>query len=96
MAKRHSKQDLIEAVAARTDSTKGKTEKIINATLAAIMDTLAGGDAIQLIGFGTFEVRTRSARKGKNPQTGEEIDIPEQTVPAFKPGTLFKKRVSKG
>lgn len=89
-----NKAELIEKVAAATDLTKK------DATLAAdtlcfssIQEALANGEKVQLIGFGNFEVRTRAERKGRNPQTGEEIKIPASKVPAFKPGKALKDAV---
>jgi DNA-binding protein HU-beta len=74
--------------------TKKDAEQVVNAFFAAIEDALKVGDKVQLIGFGTFEVRDRQARKGRNPQTGDEIDIPATRVPAFKAGKALKDSVS--
>lgn len=65
----------------------------MDAVFEAVMDSLKNGEKVQLIGFGNFEVRERSARKGRNPQTGEEIEIPASKVPAFKPGKALKDSV---
>jgi DNA-binding protein HU-beta len=85
-----NKTDLISEVAGTSGMTKKDAEKVINAFFATVEGALKFGDKIQLIGFGTFEVRERQARKGRNPQTGAEIDIPAAKVPAFKPGKAFK------
>ena len=88
-----NKTDLISEVAARTGMTKRDVEKVVNAFFSTIEGTLKSGDKVQLIGFGTFEVRDRQARKGRNPQTGEEISIPAARVPAFKAGKALKDAV---
>lgn len=85
-----NKTDLISEVAGKSGITKKDAEKVINAFFTTVEDGLKKGDKIQLIGFGTFEVRDRQARKGRNPQTGTEIDIPAARVPAFKPGKALK------
>ena len=88
------KQQLISNVASKAKLTKKDAEKAINAVFYSIEEALASGDKVQLIGFGTFETRKRDARKGRNPQTGEEIDIAATTVPAFKPGKTLKDLVN--
>jgi DNA-binding protein HU-beta len=88
-----NKTELIADIAARTGMTKKDAEKVTNAFLATIEQTLKAGDKVQLVGFGTFEVRNRQARKGRNPQTGVEIDIPASRVPAFKAGKALKDAV---
>ncbi|PYY28341.1 HU family DNA-binding protein [Paenibacillus illinoisensis] len=88
-----NKTDLIKVVVAATELPKKDVETVVNATLDAITDTLGNGDKVQLIGFGNFEVRDRAARKGRNPQTGEEMDIPASKVPAFKPAKNLKDTV---
>lgn len=85
-----NKTELISEVAGKAGITKKDAEKIINAFFTTVENGLKAGDKIQLIGFGTFEVRDRQARKGRNPQTGVEIDIPAARVPAFKPGKALK------
>lgn len=89
-----NKTDLINAVAAAAELSKKDSGKAVDAVFEAIQDTLAKGDKVQLIGFGNFEVRERAARKGRNPQTGEEIDIAASKVPAFKAGKSLKTAVS--
>jgi len=74
--------------------SKKDATKAVDSVFDTILDALKNGDKIQLIGFGNFEVRERSARKGRNPQTGEEIEIPASKVPAFKPGKALKDAVA--
>lgn len=88
-----NKSELVAAIVEKTGSTKKDAEAIMNATFEAISDALANGDKVSLIGFGNFEVRERAAREGKNPQTGEKIQIAACKVPAFKPGKALKDRV---
>ncbi|RPK31838.1 HU family DNA-binding protein [Paenibacillus xylanexedens] len=88
-----NKTDLVNAVVGKTGLAKKDTEQVINETLSVITDALAQGEKIQLFGFGNFEVRDRAARKGRNPQTGEELDIPASKAPAFKPATALKNAV---
>ena len=85
-----NKVQLIENVASKTGLTKKDATAAVDAVFGSIQDTLKQGDKVQLIGFGTFEVRERAARKGRNPQTGAEIKIPASKVPAFKPGKALK------
>ncbi len=89
-----TKKELIEAVVNETGIESNKVEKTINSLLDNIAKELGLGNRVQLIGFGTFETRKRKARKGKNPRTGEEIDIPEAITPAFKAGKALKERVN--
>lgn len=79
-----NKTELINAVAEASELSKKDATKAVDSVFDTILDALKNGDKIQLIGFGNFEVRERSARKGRNPQTGEEIEIPASKVPAFK------------
>ncbi|AIQ48183.1 DNA-binding protein [Paenibacillus sp. FSL R7-0273] len=85
-----NKSDLINVVTEATELPKKDATKAVDAVFEAITNALQSGDKVQLVGFGNFEVRERSARKGRNPQTGEEIDIPSSKVPAFKPGKALK------
>ncbi|USL45582.1 HU family DNA-binding protein [Priestia megaterium] len=85
------KAELIDAVATKSELTKQDSKKVVDALLETISNTLANEEKIQLIGFGTFEVRERVARTGRNPQTGEEMTIPASKVPAFKPGKELKE-----
>ncbi|MCF3941646.1 HU family DNA-binding protein [Oceanobacillus alkalisoli] len=88
-----NKTDLINAVAEQTELSKKDATKAVEAVFDTVMDSLKQGEKVQLIGFGNFEVRDRAARKGRNPQTGEEIEIPASKVPAFKPGKALKDAV---
>jgi DNA-binding protein HU-beta len=85
-----NKTDLVNKVAETTDLSKKDATKAVDAVFDAISEALQAGDKVQLVGFGNFEVRERSARKGRNPQTGEEIEIPASKVPAFKPGKQLR------
>ncbi|CAK8054011.1 HU family DNA-binding protein [Eupransor demetentiae] len=88
-----NKQELIDSVAMKTGLTKKDADKAVDAVLSSIKENLSKGEKVQLIGFGNFEVRERAARKGRNPQTKEEIQIPASKVPAFKPGKALKDAV---
>ncbi len=90
-----NKAELISAVAEKTGLSKKDSEKAINATFDAITVSLEAGDKVQLVGFGVFEVKERSARIGRNPKTKEEIQIPASRVPAFKAGKALKDSVGK-
>ncbi|MGQ5708769.1 HU family DNA-binding protein [Lactobacillus sp. PSON] len=88
-----NKAELTKQVATAADMKKTEADAAINAVFSAIEKALANGEKVQLIGFGSFEVRERAARKGRNPQTGAEITIPATKVPAFKPGKALKDAV---
>ncbi|MCA0970342.1 HU family DNA-binding protein [Halobacillus litoralis] len=88
-----NKTDLINAVSEKADLSKKDATTAVDSVFESIMDSLKDGDKVQLIGFGNFEVRERAARKGRNPQTGEEIEISASKVPAFKPGKALKDAV---
>ncbi|AND00367.1 HU family DNA-binding protein [Streptococcus suis] len=88
-----NKQDLIAKVAEATSLTKKDSVAAVDAVFGAVADYLAAGEKVQLIGFGNFEVRERSARTGRNPQTGAEIKIAASKVPAFKAGKALKDAV---
>lgn len=90
-----NKSELIAAVAGQTGLSKAATERVIQSFTSSIQDALTKGDDVSLIGFGTFTVRSRAARSGRNPQTGKEIKIAASKVPAFKPGKGLKDAVSK-
>lgn len=90
-----NKSELIAAIAAKTGSTKKEAEASLNAFVEAVEETLVKGGKVQLVGFGSFEVRKRAARKGRNPQTKEEIKIPASKAPVFKAGKALKDRVNK-
>jgi len=90
-----NKTELIAAVAENASLTKKDAEKAINAVVESVTKALKAGDKVQLVGFGTFEVRARGARTGKNPRTGEAIKIKASKVPAFKAGKALKDIVNK-
>ena len=90
-----NKGDLVNAIAAKTGATKKAAEESLNAMLDSIKDALVKGDKVQLVGFGSFETKTRAARKGKNPQTGAEMKIPACKAPSFKAGKALKDIVNK-
>lgn len=90
-----NKTELIAAVAEKAALSKKDAEKALNAVVDTVKAALADGDKVQLVGFGTFEVRKRSARTGKNPRTGAAIKIAASKVPAFKAGKALKDTVNK-
>ena len=90
-----NKSELVAAVAQSAEITKKDAEKAVAAVTDAITKALCDGEKVQLVGFGTFEVRERGARTGKNPRTGAMIKIPASKVPAFKAGKAFKEIVNK-
>lgn len=89
-----NKTELIAAVAEKTDLSKKDADAAVSAVLGAITDALKAGDKIQLVGFGTFEVRNRAAKQGRNPRTGETMIVPASKVPAFKAGKALKDAVA--
>ena len=89
-----NKSDLIAEIAAKTGSTKKDAEATLNAFVDVVTESLVKGDKVQLVGFGSFEVRKRAARKGINPQTKEEIKIPSSKAPVFKAGKALKDLVN--
>lgn len=90
-----NKTELIAAVAANTGLTKKDTEKVLNAAVEAITAAMVGGDKVNVSGFGIFETKQREARVGRNPQTGETMEIPAARVPAFKASKALKDSVAK-
>ena len=90
-----TKADLINVVAQKAEFTKKDSEVAVNAVLDAITEALASGDKVSLVGFGTFEVKERAERIGRNPQTKQEIIIPASKLPSFKAGKALKDAVSK-
>ncbi|NCB50820.1 MAG: HU family DNA-binding protein [Clostridia bacterium] len=90
-----NKAELIAAVADKAGFSKKDTEKVINATFAAITDELVAGEKVSLVGFGSFDVKSRGERIGRNPKTKEEIKIPASRVPQFKAGKALKEIVAK-
>lgn len=89
-----NKAELIEQVAEKTGKTKKEASRAVDSVFQTIAEALQEGEKVTLIGFGNFEVRERAARKGRNPQTGEEIQIEASKVPAFKPGKQLKDAVN--
>ena len=90
-----TKHELIETVAANAQITKKEADLVVNATLDAIISGLAAEDKVIIPGFGSFEVRNKTAREGRNPRTGETIKIAAKRTPAFKPGKAMKDAVEK-
>lgn len=90
-----NKTELIAAVAAKAELSKKDAEKALNATIDTITAALTAGDKVQLVGFGSFETKTREARTGRNPRTGENIEIAASRLPAFKAGKALKDKVAK-
>lgn len=88
-----NKADLVAMVAEKTDMSKKDSEKAVSAVFGAIEEALAKNDKVQLVGFGTFEVKNRAERTGRNPQTKESIIIPASKVPSFKAGKALKDAV---
>lgn len=88
-----NKTELISIVAEKTNLTRKVTEELVDTLFGTIEETLVTGEKVVLSGFGTFEVRTRVARTGRNPRSGEDISIPEQKTPAFKAGKVLKDAV---
>jgi DNA-binding protein HU-beta len=90
-----TKPELVEKIAKETKLTKKESEQALAAMIGAISSSLAKGNKVQLVGFGSFEIRKREARKGRNPQNGKEINIPARKVPVFKAGKALKDAVGK-
>ena len=90
-----NKAELIAEVAEKTGLSKKDSERAVNATFQTIESTIETGEKVQLVGFGVFDVKTREARKGRNPQTGKEITIPASKTPVFKAGKGLKDSVNK-
>jgi DNA-binding protein HU-beta len=88
-----NKAELVALVADKVDLTKKATEEVINILFDTISETLETGEKVVISGFGTFEIRTRVARVGRNPRTGADIDIPAQKTPAFRTGKVLKDMV---
>lgn len=88
-----NKSELISVVAEKAGLTKKDTEKVVNAVFDGISEALARGEKVQVIGFGTFDVRSRKAREGRNPATGASIQIPAVKVPVFKAGKALKDNI---
>ncbi|MBC7323944.1 MAG: HU family DNA-binding protein [Moorella sp. (in: Bacteria)] len=90
-----NKMDLVASVAEKTDLTKKEAEKVVSAVLASIEEALSQGEKVQLVGFGTFEIKERAARVGRNPRTGEQIEIAATRVPVFKAGKALRDAVAR-
>lgn len=88
-----NKQQLIARTAAITDLSQKDVARALDGLTEVIQSTVANGEKVTLVGFGSFEAKTKAARTGRNPATGEELLIPERIVPAFKPGSEFKNQV---
>jgi DNA-binding protein HU-beta len=89
-----TKKELINAMASKTGSGKADAERAIGALIEVISDALKKGESLSLTGFGSFEIRERAARTGRNPKTGEELAIAAAKVPTFKPGAALKAAVN--
>ncbi len=90
-----TKTELINAVAEKSGISKKDADKAVNSVFEAVAEALAGGDKVQIVGFGSFEVKPRSERVGRNPRTKEEIVIPASKLPVFKAGKSLKEQVAK-
>lgn len=88
-----NKTELVQAVSDRTELSKKDASEVVETVFEVITDALADGEKVQLVGFGNFEIRERAARKGRNPQTGEVIDIAASKIPAFKAGKTLREGV---
>jgi DNA-binding protein HU-beta len=89
-----NKGELVDQVAERATVTKKVADSVLSAVLEVVMEEVSKGDKVTLVGFGSFEPRERQKREGRNPRTGEKMDIPATRVPAFSAGKLFKDKVS--
>lgn len=89
-----NKGDLVDQVSTKANVTKKQADAVITATLETIMEAVSSNDKVTLVGFGSFEPRARKAREGRNPKTGDKMEIPATTVPAFSAGKLFKEMVA--
>ena len=89
-----NKTELIASVAEKSGLTKKDAEKAVSAVIESVMESVASNEKVQLVGFGTFELRTRNERTGRDPRTNKSIIIPAAKVPAFKAGKLFKDAVN--
>ena len=91
-----NKSDLVDAVAGRADMSKAEAGRAVDAVLGSVGDALGNGDSVSLVGFGTFSVRHRAARMGRNPQTGATMQIAASKVPGFKAAKALKDKVKHG
>jgi len=90
-----NKGELVDLLARKTDTTKKAADTFLTALTDIVIQTVADGDKVTLVGFGSFEARERKAREGRNPKTGEKMDIPATVVPAFSAGKQFKDSVGR-
>ena len=90
-----NKSDLIEKISSDADISKASAERVLTSVMNTIMDAVAGGDRVTLVGFGTFHASKRAGRTGLNPRTGEKIEIAAANVPKFTPGADFKEAANK-
>ncbi|MCY7283263.1 MAG: HU family DNA-binding protein [Cyanobacteria bacterium CAN_BIN43] len=89
-----NKGELVDKVSEKAGVTKKQADSVLSAAIESIMEAVSKGDKVTLVGFGSFEPRERKAREGRNPKTGEAMEIPATTVPAFSAGKLFKDMVA--
>ncbi|MEH1777139.1 HU family DNA-binding protein [Nostoc sp.] len=89
-----NKGELVDAIANKTGVTKKQADAILTAALEAIIEAVANGDKVTVVGFGSFDPRDRAAREGRNPKTNEKMDIPATRVPGFSAGKAFKEKVA--
>lgn len=90
-----TKAELVEEVARSTQLTKKQAEEIVNTVFRTIVDSLRTGRKIELRGFGSFRIRSRGARVGRNPKTGEKVEVPPKKIPYFKPGKELKEQLNR-
>lgn len=89
-----NKSELVDAIAQKAGATKKDADAILSAAVAVVMESVAGGDKVVLVGFGSFQAKDRKAREGRNPSTGQPIKIPASRVPGFSAGKEFKEKVA--
>lgn len=89
-----NKGELVDQIAEKSGVTKKQADAILTAALDSIVEAVSSGDKVTLVGFGTFEPRSRKEREGRNPKTGEALKIPATTIPAFSAGKVFKDKVA--
>lgn len=89
-----TKADVVEQIAERVSLSKKDSETVVNTVFRCIIDALAEGDKVELRGFGSFRIRNRHSRMGRNPKTGDKVEVPNKYVPFFKPGKNLKKLVN--
>ncbi len=91
-----TKAELVDEIAQKADLTRKHSEVIVDAVFASIIEALQGGDKIELRGFGSFRVRHRASRTGRNPKTGDSVLVPAKKVPYFKPGKELRELINRG